>query len=55
MRLIAFIGEGTQIRKILNHIGQDGEPPHISPARGLALWEDCSNAQVNDGLQIEPG
>ena len=28
MRLIAFITEGTQIRKILEHIGVDSEPPH---------------------------
>lgn len=54
MRLIAFINEGTQIRKILDHIGQDSEPPHLSPARGLALWDDCSDAQSDDGAQIEP-
>ena len=30
-RLIAFITEGTQIRKILDHIGVDLEAPHISP------------------------
>ena len=29
MRLIAFITEGTQIRKILDHIGVDSEPPQI--------------------------
>ena len=37
MRLIAFITEGTQIRKILDHIGVYSEPPHISPARGPPL------------------
>jgi hypothetical protein len=26
MRLIAFITEGTQIRKILDHIGAESEP-----------------------------
>ena len=40
MRLIAFITEGTQIRKILDHIGVDSEPPHIAPARGPPLWGD---------------
>ena len=54
MRLIAFITEGTQIRKILDHIGMDSEPPHISPARGPPLWDDCSDAQMDDGAQIEP-
>ncbi len=53
MRLIAFITEGTQIRKILNHIGVDSEPPHISPARGPPLWDDC-DAQMDDGVHIEP-
>ena len=52
MRLIAFITEGTQIVKILNHIGVDPEPAHISPARGLPLWEDC-DAHVDHGEQIE--
>jgi len=34
MRLIAFMTEGTQIRKILDRIGVVCEPPHIAPARG---------------------
>ena len=53
MRLIAFITEGTQIRKILDHIGVDSQPLHISPARGPPLWEEC-DAQMDDGAQIEP-
>ena len=53
MRLIAFITEGTQIRKILEHIGVDSEPPHISPAREPPLWDEC-DAQADDGAQIEP-
>jgi len=54
MRLIAFITEGVQIRKILHHIGVDSEPPQISPARGPPLWEECGDAQMGDGAQIEP-
>jgi hypothetical protein len=53
MRLIAFITEGTQIRKILDHIGVDSEPPHISPARGPPLWDDC-DAHVGEGVAAEP-
>ena len=53
MRLIAFITEGTQIRRILDHIGVDSEPPHISPARGPPLWDDC-DAQTDEGVHIEP-
>ena len=52
MRLIAFITEGTQIRRILDHIGVDSEPPHISPARGPPLWDDC-DAQTDEGVHIE--
>ena len=37
MRLIAFITEGAQIKRILEHIRVDSEPPHISPARGPPL------------------
>ena len=54
MRLIAFVTEGVQIRKILDHIGVDSEPPHISPARGPPLWDDCSDAQTDEGVHIEP-
>ena len=54
MRLIAFITEGTQIRKILDHIGVDPDPPQISPARGPPLWDDCSDAQTDEGVHIEP-
>jgi hypothetical protein len=53
MRLIAFITEGMQVRRILDHIGVDSEPPHISPARGPPLWDDC-DAQTDEGVHIEP-
>ena len=53
MRLIAFVTEGTQIRKILDHIGVDAEPPHIAPARGPPLWDDC-DAQTVEGVAVEP-
>jgi hypothetical protein len=54
MRLIAFIIEGTQTGKILEHIGVDSEPPHISPARAPPLWDECGDTQMDDGAQIEP-
>jgi hypothetical protein len=54
MRLIAFITEGTETDKILEHIGVESEPPPISPARGPPLWDDC-DAQVDEGVEIEPG
>jgi len=49
----ATMGEGVQIRKILDHIGMDSEPPQISPARGPPLWDDC-DAQTGDGVHMEP-
>ena len=54
MRLIAFITEGAQIKRILQHIGVDSEPPHISPARGPPLWDDCGDAQMGEGVEVEP-
>ena len=53
MRLIAFITEGAQIKRILEHIGEACEPPHIAPARGPPLWDDC-DSQMEEGAQIEP-
>lgn len=53
MRIIAFITHSADIRQILQHIGVESEPPHIAPARGPPLWEDC-DAQVDEGSQIEP-
>ena len=53
MRLIAFITEGAQIRRILQHIGVASEPPHICPARGPPLWDDC-DAQMDEVVEDEP-
>ena len=53
MRLIAFMTESVQIRRILDHLGVDSQPPHIFPARGPPLWDDC-DAQMDDGVHIEP-
>ena len=54
MRLIAFITEGAQIKRILQHIGVDSEPPHISPALGPPLRDDCGDAQMGEGVEVEP-
>jgi len=53
MRIIAFITHSADIGHILEHIGVESEPPHISPARGPPLWDGCG-AQTDDELQIEP-
>ena len=54
MRLIAFIAEGVQIRRILEHIGVDSELPHMFPARGPPLWDDGGDAQMDEAVQVEP-
>jgi hypothetical protein len=48
MRILAFITEGVQIRRILEHIGVDALVPPIAPARGPPLWDAC-DAQGADG------
>jgi hypothetical protein len=53
MRLIAFITHSADIRQILDHIGVDSQPPHITPARGPPLWDEC-DALVGEETQIEP-
>jgi hypothetical protein len=53
MRLIAFITHSTDIGQIRNHIGVESEPPHISPARGPPLREEC-DAQTGEGIEVEP-
>ena len=53
MRLIAFITDGAEVCKILEHIGVDSQAPRISPARGPPLWDDC-DAQAGKGVDVEP-
>lgn len=52
--LIAFITEGAQIRKILEHIvesiGVDCEPPRITAACGPLLRNAC-DAQTGEGVE----
>lgn len=49
MRIIAFITDGAEVRKILEHIGVQSSAPRITPARGPPLWDAC------DAPLIEPG
>jgi hypothetical protein len=54
MRIIAFITYSADIHQILNHIGVDAEPPRITPARGPPLWDGCDDAQMGEGVDVEP-
>ena len=38
VRIIAFIVDGAEVRKILEHTGVDARAPRIAPARGPPLW-----------------
>jgi hypothetical protein len=53
MRIIAFITYSADTRQILEHIGVDAEPPHITPARGPALWDGC-DAPMGEGVEVAP-
>ncbi len=53
MRLIAFITNTAEVRKILEHIGVDSVPPRITPARGPPLWDNC-DAPADEVLEALP-
>ena len=48
MRILAFITEGVQIRRMLEHIDVDAQAPPTTPARGPPQWDECA-AQGADG------
>ena len=49
VRLIGYIAQPERIRKILTHVGEPLEPPHVSPARGPPIdLDDLVQAQ-DDG------
>jgi hypothetical protein len=54
MRLISFINDGAEIRKILDHIGVESHPPKISQARGPPLWDACDEAAPEDYFATAP-
>lgn len=39
MRIIAFIDDPTEVKKILTHMGEPATPPLLAPAHGPPLWE----------------
>jgi hypothetical protein len=53
MRIIAFITDGAEVRKILEHISADSQAPRITPARGPPLWDEC-DAPLDEGVQALP-
>ena len=53
MRIVAFITHSADIRQILDHIGVESEPPHIAPARGPPLRDEC-DAYADEASHIDP-
>ncbi len=54
MRLIAFITDRAEVRKILEHIGVDAHVPRIAPARGPPLWDECDAPVVGECVDAVP-
>ena len=46
MRLIGFVNEGAEVKKILDYIGEPSTLPKIGQARGPLLWDACDAAQI---------
>jgi hypothetical protein len=40
MRIIAFVIDGSEVRKILLSLGEGSRPPGIAPTRGPPLWDE---------------
>ena len=39
MKIIAFVNERESLRPLLEHLGEQADPPTLSPARGLPQAE----------------
>ena len=49
IRLISFITQPETIQKILTHLAEPLEPPHVSPARGPPVaWDDLVQSPDDD-------
>lgn len=54
MSIIAFITDGVEVRKILEHIGVGSQAPRITPARGPPLWDACDASVMDEGAATLP-
>jgi len=57
MRIIAFITEAVDVRKILTHIGEPATPPRIASARGPPEWYEGSgetSIEAEDDPLVQP-
>jgi len=54
LRIIAFITEAVDVRRILTHIGEPATPPRIAPARGPPEWYEDSGEASSVGAEDDP-
>ena len=54
MRIIAFIDDPTEVKKILTHLGEPATPPLLAPARGPPLWEAALPSDADPFAQPMP-
>ena len=53
-RIIAFIDDPTEVKKMLTHLGELTAPPKLAPARGPPLWELAGSGGDDDLAQLSP-
>lgn len=54
MRIIAFIDDPVEVKKILTHLGVPTTPPILAPARGPPLWEAAQYGSADPFVQPMP-
>jgi hypothetical protein len=54
MRIIAFIDDPTEVKKILTHLGEPTAAPILAAARGPPLWEAAGPGGADDLVQPIP-
>ena len=54
MRIIAFIDDPTEVKKILAHLGEPTVAPILAPARGPPLWEAAQPGGSDPFAQPKP-
>jgi len=54
MRIIAFIDDPSEVKKILAHLGEPATAPMLAPARGPPLWEAAQPGGADPFAQPMP-
>jgi len=48
LRIIAFVNDPAEVKKILTHLSEPSEAPRLAPARGPPLWAAVDAIREND-------